>query len=161
MPPANLAETARALNLMNETYLTDTFGREPRVARGGGADAHGDLGRGHPPLTKGLAEWTSSAHPTSASRICRVSDEPNYVEVDGLRLHHVDEGSGPTVLCFHGEPSWSYLYRHMLDRLVGEDRVVCPLDGWALRQADRPGLVHVRPPRREVTATSSRSSSTT
>jgi TetR/AcrR family transcriptional regulator, ethionamide resistance regulator len=31
VPPANLAETARALNLMNETYLTDTFGREPRV----------------------------------------------------------------------------------------------------------------------------------
>jgi AcrR family transcriptional regulator len=32
VPPTNLAETARALNLMNETYLTDTFGREPRVA---------------------------------------------------------------------------------------------------------------------------------
>jgi AcrR family transcriptional regulator len=30
--PANLAETARALNLMNETYLTDAFGREPRVS---------------------------------------------------------------------------------------------------------------------------------
>jgi TetR/AcrR family transcriptional regulator, ethionamide resistance regulator len=30
--PANLAETARALNLMNETYLTDAYGREPRVA---------------------------------------------------------------------------------------------------------------------------------
>ena len=30
-PPANLAETARALNLMNETYLPDAFGREPRV----------------------------------------------------------------------------------------------------------------------------------
>jgi AcrR family transcriptional regulator len=30
-PPSNLAELARALNLMNETYLTDTFGREPRV----------------------------------------------------------------------------------------------------------------------------------
>ena len=29
--PANLAETVRALNLMNETYLTDAFGREPRV----------------------------------------------------------------------------------------------------------------------------------
>jgi AcrR family transcriptional regulator len=28
----NLAETARALNLMNETYLTDAFGREPRVS---------------------------------------------------------------------------------------------------------------------------------
>jgi TetR/AcrR family transcriptional regulator, ethionamide resistance regulator len=31
-PPANLGEIARALNLMNETYLTSTFGREPRVA---------------------------------------------------------------------------------------------------------------------------------
>jgi TetR/AcrR family transcriptional regulator, ethionamide resistance regulator len=30
--PANLAETARALNLMNEVYLADAFGREPRVA---------------------------------------------------------------------------------------------------------------------------------
>jgi AcrR family transcriptional regulator len=30
--PPNLAETARALQLMNETYLTDAFGREPRVS---------------------------------------------------------------------------------------------------------------------------------
>ena len=64
--------------------------------------------------------------------------EPNYVEVDGLRLHHVDEGSGPTVLCFHGEPSWSYLYRHMLDRLVGEGhRVVCP-DLVGFGRSDKP-----------------------
>ena len=53
--------------------------------------------------------------------------EPHYVAVDGLRLHHVDEGSGPAVLCFHGEPDWSYLYRHMLDALVASGhRVVCP-----------------------------------
>src|SRR4051794_40074844 len=32
VPPANLAETARALNLMNEAYLLDAFGREPRVS---------------------------------------------------------------------------------------------------------------------------------
>jgi haloalkane dehalogenase len=64
--------------------------------------------------------------------------EPNYVEVDGLRLHHVDEGSGSTVLCFHGEPSWSYLYRHMLDRLVGEGhRVVCP-DLVGFGRSDKP-----------------------
>ena len=44
--------------------------------------------------------------------------EPRYAQVDGLRLHHLDEGSGPTVLCLHGEPSWSYLYRHMVDDLV-------------------------------------------
>src|ERR687893_558116 len=53
--------------------------------------------------------------------------EPHYVEVDGLRLHHVDEGSGPTVLCFHGEPSWSYLSRQMVARLGGGGpRVVSP-----------------------------------
>ena len=64
--------------------------------------------------------------------------EPHYVEVDGLRLHHVDEGSGQTVLCFHGEPSWSYLYRHMLDRLVGEGhRVVCP-DLVGFGRSDKP-----------------------
>jgi AcrR family transcriptional regulator len=31
-PPAHLAETAHALNLMNESYLRDAFGREPRVS---------------------------------------------------------------------------------------------------------------------------------
>ncbi len=41
---------------------------------------------------------------------------PHYVEVDGLRIHYVDEGPrdvGP-VLMLHGEPSWSYLYRKMI-----------------------------------------------
>ena len=64
--------------------------------------------------------------------------EPNYVEVDGLRLHHVDEGSGSPVLCFHGEPSWSYLYRHMLERLVQSGhRVVCP-DLVGFGRSDKP-----------------------
>jgi haloalkane dehalogenase len=64
--------------------------------------------------------------------------EPHYVEVDGLRLHHIDEGSGPTVLCFHGEPDWSYLYRHMLDRLVAAGhRVVCP-DLVGFGRSDKP-----------------------
>jgi haloalkane dehalogenase len=64
--------------------------------------------------------------------------EPRYVEVDGLRLHHIDEGSGAPVLCFHGEPSWSYLYRHMLDRLVETGhRVVCP-DLVGFGRSDKP-----------------------
>jgi haloalkane dehalogenase len=64
--------------------------------------------------------------------------EPHYVDVDGLRLHHIDEGSGPTVLCFHGEPDWSYLYRHMLDRLVASGhRVVCP-DLVGFGRSDKP-----------------------
>jgi haloalkane dehalogenase len=64
--------------------------------------------------------------------------EPHYVEVDGLRLHHLDEGAGPTVLCFHGEPDWSYLYRHMLDALVDcGHRVVCP-DLVGFGRSDKP-----------------------
>ena len=63
---------------------------------------------------------------------------PNYVDVDGLRMHYVDEGEGSPVVCFHGEPSWSYLYRHMLPPLVGAGhRVVCP-DLAGFGRSDKP-----------------------
>lgn len=53
--------------------------------------------------------------------------KPNYVEINGLRLHYVDEGAGAeTVLCLHGEPSWSYLYRKMVPVLAKKHRVVAP-----------------------------------
>jgi haloalkane dehalogenase len=45
--------------------------------------------------------------------------EPSYAQTsDGLRMAYVDEGTGPTVLLLHGEPSWSYLYRTMIPGLV-------------------------------------------
>jgi haloalkane dehalogenase len=44
--------------------------------------------------------------------------EAHYREVDGLRLAHLDEGEGPAVVLFHGEPTWSYLYRHVMPPLV-------------------------------------------
>lgn len=49
--------------------------------------------------------------------------DPHYVDVpagDGstLRVHHLDEGDGPVVLLMHGEPTWSYLYRHVIPPLV-------------------------------------------
>jgi haloalkane dehalogenase len=45
---------------------------------------------------------------------------PNYLEWDGLRTHYVDEGprGAPVALLLHGEPSWSYLYRKMIPRLL-------------------------------------------
>ena len=45
---------------------------------------------------------------------------PHYTYVDGLRMHHVDEGArdAPPVLMLHGEPSWSYLYRKMIPHLT-------------------------------------------
>ena len=63
---------------------------------------------------------------------------PNYAEVDGLRLHYVDEGSGDPVVCFHGEPTWAYLYRKMLPPLVeGGNRVICP-DFAGFGRSDKP-----------------------
>jgi haloalkane dehalogenase len=40
--------------------------------------------------------------------------EPRYREVDGLRLAHLDEGDGQPVVFFHGEPTWSYLWRKVI-----------------------------------------------
>jgi haloalkane dehalogenase len=45
---------------------------------------------------------------------------PHYLEADGLRIHYIDEGppDAEIVLMMHGEPSWSYLYRHMIPIFV-------------------------------------------
>jgi haloalkane dehalogenase len=54
--------------------------------------------------------------------------EPQYVTLDdGLRMAYVEAGGGDeTVLCLHGEPSWSFLYRTMIPRLTDVGRVVAP-----------------------------------
>ena len=66
------------------------------------------------------------------------SFEPHYTEVGGLRMHHADEGEGSPVVCFHGEPSWAYLYRKMLPPLVGAGhRVICP-DLAGFGRSDKP-----------------------
>jgi haloalkane dehalogenase len=49
---------------------------------------------------------------------------PRYVEINGARVHYVDEGQGETLLCLHGEPSWSYLYHKMIPALAAKYRVV-------------------------------------
>jgi haloalkane dehalogenase len=40
--------------------------------------------------------------------------EARYREIDGLRLAHVDEGEGAPVVFFHGEPTWSFLWRKVI-----------------------------------------------
>ena len=67
---------------------------------------------------------------------------PSYAATsDGLRMAYVDEGSGPTVLLLHGEPSWGYLYRHVLPVLVeaGFRCVVPDLVGFG--RSDKPAAV--------------------
>lgn len=52
--------------------------------------------------------------------------KPHYVEVNGLRMHYLDEGQGEVILCLHGEPSWCYLYRKMIPTLSAKYRVIAP-----------------------------------
>lgn len=52
--------------------------------------------------------------------------EPSYVEVNGLRMHFVEQGEGDPILCLHGEPSWAYLYRKMIPTLSTVGRVIVP-----------------------------------
>jgi len=63
---------------------------------------------------------------------------PNWFDTDGLRLHYLDEGSGDPVVCFHGEPTWAYLYRKMLPPLRDAGhRVICP-DYAGFGRSDKP-----------------------
>lgn len=63
---------------------------------------------------------------------------PRYFDADGLRLHYVDAGSGPPVVCFHGEPTWAYLYRKVAGPLLDAGlRFVC-VDMPGFGRSDKP-----------------------
>jgi haloalkane dehalogenase len=64
----------------------------------------------------------------------------NYVEIDGLGMHYVDEGpqEAEPVLLLHGEPTWSYLYRHMIPPIAGAGfRTIAP-DLIGFGKSDKP-----------------------
>ena len=66
---------------------------------------------------------------------------PRYAEFAGLRVHYVDEGpsdASVTALCLHGNPSWGYLYRHMIPVFTAAGlRVVAP-DLIGFGRSDKP-----------------------
>jgi len=79
---------------------------------------------------EGLADWAYA---------------PCYAEVhdaDGtaLRIHYVDEGprDGAVVLLLHGEPSWAYLYRHIIAGLLAKGRRVIAPDLVGFGRSDKP-----------------------
>ena len=52
--------------------------------------------------------------------------EPHYTQLGPVRMHYVEAGSGDPILCLHGEPTWSFLYRKMIPQLATVGRVVAP-----------------------------------
>jgi haloalkane dehalogenase len=63
--------------------------------------------------------------------------EPHYTNVEGLRMAYVQSGSGDPILCLHGEPTWSYLYRRMIPTLASGGRVIAP-DLIGFGRSDKP-----------------------
>ena len=64
----------------------------------------------------------------------------HYADIDGLRMHYVDEGPADAapVLLLHGEPSWSYLYRKMIPPLVAAGHRVIAPDLIGFGKSDKP-----------------------
>jgi haloalkane dehalogenase len=62
---------------------------------------------------------------------------PHYLEINGGRLHYIDEGEGEIILCLHGEPSWSYLYRKFFPVLSKNHRVIA-FDFFGFGKSDKP-----------------------
>jgi len=66
--------------------------------------------------------------------------EPHFIDVDGINIHYLDEGTSQTetILLMHGEPSWCFLYRHMIPILVkGGYRILAP-DLVGFGRSDKP-----------------------
>ncbi|HVA59701.1 MAG TPA: alpha/beta fold hydrolase [Mycobacteriales bacterium] len=50
--------------------------------------------------------------------------QSRFVDIDGHTVHYVDEGSGPTLLLLHGNPTWSFVYRDVIRTLRNEFRCI-------------------------------------
>jgi haloalkane dehalogenase len=50
--------------------------------------------------------------------------ESRFIDIDGHHIHYIDEGSGPTLLFLHGNPTWSFDYSKVIVSLRSEFRCV-------------------------------------
>jgi len=49
-----------------------------------------------------------------------------YFEIDRFRMHYIDEGSGPTIVMLHGNPTWSFYFRDLIKALRDRFRIIAP-----------------------------------
>jgi haloalkane dehalogenase len=59
-----------------------------------------------------------------------------FLDLDGARIHYVDEGAGETLLLLHGNPSWSFLYRKIIAALRSSFRCIAlDFPGYGMSEA--------------------------
>ena len=108
--------------------------RDPRHGRAGG---EGPAPPARPGTTRGMTDAIRTPDPILEG-LPDYPYEPHYRTVDGLRLAHVDEGDGRPVVMWHGEPTWGYLWRHVLPpvRDAGHRVILPDLAGFG--RSDKP-----------------------
>ena len=67
--------------------------------------------------------------------------ESKYVEIDGSKIHYIDEGSGDPILFLHGNPTSSYLWRNIIPYLVPYGRCIA-LDLIGMGKSDKPNIAY-------------------
>jgi haloalkane dehalogenase len=63
--------------------------------------------------------------------------ESRWLEIDGIRMHYLDEGRGDPVVMLHGNPTWSFYWRHLVRGLSDRCRTVVP-DHIGMGLSDKP-----------------------
>jgi haloalkane dehalogenase len=62
---------------------------------------------------------------------------PRFLDVDGGRMHYIDEGAGEPIVFVHGTPTWSFLYRHLIGELSRSHRCIA-MDHIGFGLSDKP-----------------------
>ncbi|MGI9657731.1 MAG: haloalkane dehalogenase [Gaiellaceae bacterium] len=65
--------------------------------------------------------------------------ESKYVEVEGSKIHYIDEGAGDPVLFLHGNPTSSYLWRNIIPHVTSQGRCIA-LDLIGMGKSDKPKI---------------------
>jgi cis-3-alkyl-4-acyloxetan-2-one decarboxylase len=67
--------------------------------------------------------------------------ESHFLELGKVRMHYLDEGSGPVLLAVHGNPTWSFYFRELVQAFRSEYRVIVP-DHVGCGLSDKPPHYH-------------------
>ncbi len=67
----------------------------------------------------------------------------SFIDLNGLKYHYLDEGKGKPIVMLHGNPTWSFYYRHLVTGLKGNYRIIVP-DHMGCGMSDKPQKYNYR-----------------
>ena len=65
--------------------------------------------------------------------------ESKYIEIDGSRMHYIEEGEGDPILFLHGNPTSTYLWRNVIPHLSPQGRCIA-VDLIGMGKSDKPDI---------------------